>query len=107
VAISLPPTALADFDKALGLAPDCADAYLYGRQRNAMPMMSRGVGGRYRCFDLGAWASGGGFGTRDLATIGRCLDDAQSDWLSVIKTGSDSDEARAARARIDALASNQ
>ena len=98
------PAALADLDKALALAPGFADAYLY-----------RASAKRYVGDVAGAWvdvtdtlilAPGLPAGVLErgiLLQLDGDLDAARSDWLSVIKTAPDSDEARAARARIDAL----
>lgn len=98
------PAALADLDKALAMAPDFADAYLY--RASAKRYVDDVAGAWIDVTDALTLAPGLPAAVLErgiLLQLDGDLDAARSDWLSVIETAPDSDEARAARARIDAL----
>jgi tetratricopeptide (TPR) repeat protein len=98
------PAALADLDKALRLAPDFADAYLY---RASAKRYSNDIGGAWvDVSDALALAPGLPAALLERGILNQIdgdLESARYDWLAVIEAAPESDEARAARARIEAM----
>ena len=100
--------AIADLNKALGLAPDFVDAYLY-----------RATAKRYSGDIGGAWIDVSDALSREPGLPAALLErgilsqldgdalGAREDWLAVIATAPRSTEADAARARIEAMDVNQ
>lgn len=98
------PAALADLDKALEFAPEFADAYLY---RASVKRYLNDLGGAWvDVTDALALAPGLPAALLERGILhhrDEDLDAARADWLRVIDTAPRSEEADAARARIEAM----
>ena len=98
------PAALADLNKALALAPDFADAYLY---RASAKRYVDDIGGAWvDVSDALVLAPGLPAALLERGILSHMDGDrkgARVDWLTVIGTAPDSAEADAARARIEAM----
>jgi tetratricopeptide (TPR) repeat protein len=98
------PAAIADLDRALALAPDFVDAYLY---RAAAKRYLKDIGGAWvDVADALALEPGLPAGLLErgiLSQIDGDLDGARADWLAVIAAAPQSAEANAARSRIEAM----
>jgi regulator of sirC expression with transglutaminase-like and TPR domain len=98
------PAAVADLNKAVVLAPDFADAYLY---RATVKRYLKDIGGAWIDISNSLVLAPGLPAALLERGILRRLDGnivgARMDWLTVIETAPSSAEANAARARIEAM----
>jgi tetratricopeptide (TPR) repeat protein len=98
------PAAIADLTKAVVLAPDFADAYLY---RATAKRYLKDIGGAWvDISDSLTLAPGLPAALLERGILRRLdgdIDGARMDWLTVIETAPSSAEANAARARIEAM----